>query len=140
MNSWIERRIFPGAYAPTLHEVTAFLEPRPFSVLDVENLGRHYAETLRHWLLRFDAAAAGVARMFDDAFVRAWRLYLTGSMAAFNAGTLQLFQLVVARPGASDIPRTRARLYAAEGAGIWGFRDLGVRERGRRPFPKSPNP
>ncbi len=118
VNSWIERRIFPGAHAPTLREVTAFLEPRAFSVLDVENLGLHYAETLRHWLLRFDAAAAGVARMFDEAFVRAWRLYLTGSMAAFNAGALQLFQLVLARSGASDIPRTRARLYAAEGAGI----------------------
>ena len=66
--------------------MTAFLEPRGFSVLDVENLRLHYAETLRHWLLRFDAAAAGVARMFDEAFVRAWRLYLTGSMAAFTAG------------------------------------------------------
>jgi cyclopropane-fatty-acyl-phospholipid synthase len=112
VNPWIERRIFPGAYAPTLREVTAFLEPPGFSVLDVENLGLHYAETLRHWLLRFDADAGRVARMFDETFVRAWRLYLTGSMAAFNSGSLQLFQLVLARSGSSDIPRTRARLYA----------------------------
>ena len=120
VNSWIERRIFPGAYAPTLREVTAFLEPRAFSVLDVENLGLHYAETLRHWLLRFDAAAAGVARMFDEAFVRAWRLYLTGSMAAFNAGALQLFQLVLARSGASDIPRTRRPALRGGGSGDLG--------------------
>ena len=60
----------------------------------------------------FEAGTDVIARMFDESFVRAWRLYLTGSMAAFNSGSLQLFQLVLARSGSSDIPRTRARLYA----------------------------
>ena len=69
---------------------------------------RHYGIG---WL-RFEAVAGSVVRMFDQAFVRAWRLYLTGSMAAFNSGALQLFQLVLTRSGARDIPRTRARLYA----------------------------
>ena len=102
---------FPGSYPPSLHEIMHFLEPRGFSVLDLENLRLHYAQTLRHWLLRFDAAADAVAKLFDEAFVRAWRLYLTGSMAAFASGSLQLFQLVFSRPGLNDIPWTRARLY-----------------------------
>ena len=89
----------------------AIVEPCGFSVLDVENLRLHYAETLRHWLLRFNAAAGMVARMFDEKFVRAWRLYLTGSMAGFTTGSLQLFQLLLARPGMNNIPRTRERLY-----------------------------
>ncbi len=88
------------------------LESRGFSVLDVENLRLHYAETLRHRLLRFDAAAGTIARMFDEPFVRAWRLYLTGSMAGFSSGALQLFQWVLTRPGLNDIPRSRAGLYA----------------------------
>src|SRR5581483_4824378 len=58
LNAWIRRRIFPGAYAPTLGEVTTNLfEPWQFSILDVENLRLHYARTLEHWLARFDAAA-----------------------------------------------------------------------------------
>ena len=100
VNPWIERRIFPGSYPPSLHQIMHFLEPHGFSILDVENLRLHYAETLRHWLARFDAAAAVVAELFDEAFVRAWRLYLTGSMAGFTSGSLQLFQLFVSRaPG-----------------------------------------
>jgi cyclopropane-fatty-acyl-phospholipid synthase len=49
-SSWIERRIFPGAYPPGLREMIELLEPHDFSVLDVENLRLHYAQTLRHWL------------------------------------------------------------------------------------------
>jgi cyclopropane-fatty-acyl-phospholipid synthase len=111
-NPWIERRIFPGAYPPTLREMTDLFEPWRFSVLDVENLRLHYAQTLRHWLQRFEASAGRVAEMFDARFVRAWRLYLAGSCAAFAGGALQLFQVVFARQGVNDIPSTRARLYA----------------------------
>ena len=113
LNAWIRRRIFPGAYAPGLREITALLEPWRFSVLDVENLRLHYAQTLRHWLTRFEAAQDRVLQMFDPTFVRMWRLYLVGSMAAFLTGELQLFQVVFARPQVDAIPWTRARLYQA---------------------------
>jgi cyclopropane-fatty-acyl-phospholipid synthase len=107
LNPWIRKRIFPGAYTPTLTQVTSrVLEPTGFSVLDVENLRPHYARTLEHWLDRFDRHADRVAMMFDDAFVRAWRLYLAGSQAAFSSGWLQLFQVTFAR-GQADVPWTR---------------------------------
>jgi cyclopropane-fatty-acyl-phospholipid synthase len=108
LNPWIRRRIFPGAYPPTLREVFAHvLEPQGLSVLDVENLRLHYAKTLEHWRQRFEGAADQVTRMFDEAFVRAWRLYLAGSQAAFTTGSMQLFQVVFA-PGTNNaIPWTR---------------------------------
>jgi len=108
LNPWIRKRIFPGAYPPTLREVfERVLEPRGFSVLDVENLRLHYALTLEHWRRRFDRASDQVREMFDDAFVRAWRLYLAGSEAAFSTGMMQLFQVVFA-PGTNNaIPWTR---------------------------------
>jgi cyclopropane-fatty-acyl-phospholipid synthase len=109
LNAWIERRIFPGAYAPCLREIMQVLEPRRFSILDVENLRLHYAQTLQHWLDRFEAAASRVGKMFDEGFVRAWRLYLAGSLAAFRTGSLQLFQVVFARHGANEVPWTRDR-------------------------------
>jgi cyclopropane-fatty-acyl-phospholipid synthase len=49
--------------------------------------------------------------MFDEPFVRAWRLYLAGSISAFLAGKLQLFQVLFARSGANAIPWTRAHVY-----------------------------
>lgn len=111
INAWVERRIFPGAHPPSLKEMLDLFEPQGLSVLDVENLRLHYALTLKHWLERFEQVADQVEKHFDANFVRAWRLYLAGSMAAFNAGSLQLFQVTFARTGGNAIPWTRSHLY-----------------------------
>jgi cyclopropane-fatty-acyl-phospholipid synthase len=112
LHPWISKRIFPGAYPPTLAEVcTDVLGPWDFAVLDVENLRLHYARTLEHWLVRFERSLDRVVAMFDEAFARAWRLYLAGSTASFRAGSLQLFQVTFARGGDNDVPWTRAHLY-----------------------------
>jgi cyclopropane-fatty-acyl-phospholipid synthase len=111
MSAWIERRIFPGAHPPCLSEMMQIFEPNTFSVLDVENLRLHYARTLAHWLERFEANVDKVEAMTDPAFVRAWRLYLAGSMASFTAGDLQLFQVVFSNGSCNDVPWTRWRLY-----------------------------
>ncbi len=111
LNPWIEQRIFPGAYPPTLHEIMALLEPAGLSVLDVENLRLHYAKTLQHWLGRYEAAAERVEASYGPVFTRAWRLYLAGSLAAFRSGRLQLFQVLFQRNGDNAIPWTRGYLY-----------------------------
>ena len=114
LHPWIERRIFPGAYAPSLGEMMQIFEPWSLSVLDVENIRLHYAMTL--------AALAGALRsgramrlraMFDEQFVRMWRLYLAGSIAAFETGTLQLFQVVFTTHENNDIPLNRQYMYPA---------------------------
>jgi cyclopropane-fatty-acyl-phospholipid synthase len=108
LNPWIRKRIFPGAYPPTLGEVfDRVLDPQGLSVLDVENLRMHYAMTLEQWGRRFESSAADIAEMFDESFVRAWRLYLAGSQAAFSTGWMQLFQLVFARSGGNTLWWTR---------------------------------
>ena len=113
MTPWIERNIFPGACPPSLSQMTQIFEPFGFSVLDVENLRLHYAKTLEHWLERYEANVLRVAQMFDPAFVRAWRLYLSGSLAAFRSGDMQLFQVCFTRSGHNRIPWTRQYLYPA---------------------------
>ena len=108
LNAWIRKRIFPGAYPPTLREVCeGVLEPQGFSLLDVENLRLHYALTLDHWRRRFEDAVDEVRALFDEPFVRAWRLYLAGSQASFRTGALQLFQIVFARGESNVIPWRR---------------------------------
>ncbi len=111
LNAWIEKRIFPGAYPPTLRETADIFEPYNFSVLDVENLRLHYARTLEHWLSRFEQHQGQVAERYGEAFVRAWRLYLTGSMTAFHNGDLQLFQVLFSRARNNDLTWSRAHLY-----------------------------
>jgi len=115
LNAWIEKRVFPGAYPPSLREMLEVLEPRSFAVLDVENLRLHYALTLEHWLRRFDAARERVREMYDERFVRAWRLYLCGAQAAFRAGEMQLFQMLFTRGRSNNVPWTRAYLYDRQG-------------------------
>ncbi len=114
-NPWITRHIFPGAHAPTLGEaLPEVLEPGNFSVLDVENLRRHYALTLRHWRARYQAREDEVAREFGEYFMRTWRLYLAGAEAGFTSGDLQLFQVVFDRHADDTAPWTRRALYEAE--------------------------
>jgi cyclopropane-fatty-acyl-phospholipid synthase len=112
MNGWIERRIFPGAQPPSLGQMMAIFEPRDFSVLDVENLRLHYAETLRHWTARYLAVFDKVRAARGAEFARAWHLYLAGSTAAFTSGTIQLFQVLFARGGNNELPASRRDLYA----------------------------
>jgi cyclopropane-fatty-acyl-phospholipid synthase len=111
LQPWIEKRIFPGAYPPSLAEMMQIFEPWDFSVLDVENLRLHYAQTLRHWLALFETASGRVREMFDEKFVRMWRMYLAGSIAGFTTGALQLFQVVFAPRDNNDVPMTREHLY-----------------------------
>lgn len=108
---WTERHIFPGAYPPTLAEMMTIFEPFQFSIHDIENLRLHYAETTLHWLRRFEAHADDARKMFDDRFVRMWRLYLAASTAAFRTNNLQLYQLLFARGTNNSLPLTREYQY-----------------------------
>jgi cyclopropane-fatty-acyl-phospholipid synthase len=111
LSEWVEQKIFPGAYPPTLKEMMAVFEPSSFSICDIENLRLHYWKTIEHWLSRFDSAEETLNRMFDPFFTRAWRLYLAGSLVAFKTGTLQLFQVVFTRHRNNEIPWSRDYLY-----------------------------
>lgn len=95
LNTWIRRRVFPGAYPPTLAEVTTrVLGPAGMTVVDVENLRLHYARTLELWGEGFARAGDEVRRTYGETFRRTWELYLAGSQAAFATGWMQLFQVV----------------------------------------------
>ena len=115
MSPWFLQRIFPGSYPPTIREMMALFEPWEFTVLDVENLRLHYAKTCEHWLGRFEQNLNRVEEMFDATFIRAWRLYLSGCIANFSIGTLQLFQVVFSRAANNRIPWTRSHLTAPAG-------------------------
>jgi cyclopropane-fatty-acyl-phospholipid synthase len=112
---WIRKHIFPGGFVPSLRQSLNVLEPKNYSILDVENLRMHYAKTLEHWLERFEKSRQQVTAMYDSRFVRAWRLYLAGSIAAFRTGDLQLFQILFTGSQREPIFWTRDPLYENSG-------------------------
>lgn len=111
VDCWTERRIFPGSCPPSLRQMMDILERHDFSVLDVENLRLHYIRTLELWRDGFESHASEVDQMFGANFVRMWRLYLNGSIAAFRSGGLQLFQIIFAHGQNNRLPWTRADIY-----------------------------
>ncbi|MBS0205519.1 MAG: class I SAM-dependent methyltransferase [Planctomycetes bacterium] len=116
LDPWTDKYIFPGAHPPSLREMMDLFEGSGFSVLDVENLRMHYARTCADWLARFELVAHQIREMFDERFVRMWRLYLAASSATFETGDLQLFQVVFARDSNNTMPWTRVDWYANSAA------------------------
>jgi len=108
---WITKHIFPGGYIPSLGDMAAIFEPHRFTVLDIENLRLHYARTCTDWLENFEAVRDQIGEMYSEEFVRTWRLYLAGSSAGFQSGTLQLYQVLFAPRGNNDVPWTRQYQY-----------------------------
>jgi cyclopropane-fatty-acyl-phospholipid synthase len=111
LSPWLEERIFPGAYVPSLRELMVIFESRDFAVLGIENLRLHYARTVELWLDRFEQQADKVEAMFDERFVRSWRLYLAATCATFRTGAAHHFQVLFSRADNNRIPWTSAGCY-----------------------------
>jgi cyclopropane-fatty-acyl-phospholipid synthase len=106
INSWIRHYIFPGAYLPSLSQLTPILERQAFWMTDIENLRLHYAMTLAAWYARFQANRERVAQLYDQRFCRMWEFYLQSCEAGFRWGWLTVFQLQLAKHvGALPITR-----------------------------------
>ncbi|UYN93199.1 MAG: class I SAM-dependent methyltransferase [Enhydrobacter sp.] len=119
-NTWLRKYIFPGGYTPALSEVLAAIENVGLYVTDIEIVRLHYAETLRHWRLRFLANLDKVKQIegYDDRFCRMWEFYLAGCEVAFRYMNQMVFQIQVARRQ-DAVPLTRDYMVDAE-------RDVGV--------------
>lgn len=114
-NAWIRKYIFPGGYCPALSEVLSAVEVSGLRATDIEILRpTHYAETLRHWRMRFDQQRAKAAALYDDRFCRMWEFYLSGSENAFRHQGLMVWQMQLARE-AEALPATRDYMTLAEG-------------------------
>jgi cyclopropane-fatty-acyl-phospholipid synthase len=108
---WTFKYIFPGGYLPCLAEIAQEMGKTGFSILDVENLRWHYAKTLEYWVENYELNVKKVREMFDEAFVRQWRLFLNGSIAGFRYGNSRVFQLLFTNGTNNDLPITRAHVY-----------------------------
>lgn len=111
INQWIDKYIFPGSYLPVLADTIAVHAAHNFRTTDVEALRRHYARTLDQWSQRFEKHVDQITAMYDERFVRMWRLYLRGSYAGFTFGNLDIVQIVSTKGLSDELPMTRDYMY-----------------------------
>jgi len=96
---FIQRYIFPGGHLPSLEAMSGSMGRHGDLFVDeVDNIGMHYAETLRRWRERFlDNVDEVQALGFDERFVRMWEFYLAYCEGAFLARYINDLQLVLTR-------------------------------------------
>ena len=102
--------IFPGGCCPSMSALlNAMALKSTLHLENVVNINLHYAETLRQWRTRFNAAFPRVLELgFDDTFLRLWNLYLCYCEAGFQAQVINLQILTFSRPGNPNMVHTRA--------------------------------
>jgi cyclopropane-fatty-acyl-phospholipid synthase len=71
-----------------------------FVVEHLENIGPHYARTLREWRLRFEQNWDFIRNLgFDERFRRIWNYYFCYCEAGFEQRVTDNYQLLLARAG-----------------------------------------
>jgi len=107
---FIQRYIFPGGCLPSVTAIMASVsrvsDLRPFHL---EDLGPHYALTLRHWRERFEQQRDRVRALgYSESFLRMWEYYLCYCEGGFLERTISVAQLLFTKPGSRREPLTPA--------------------------------
>jgi cyclopropane-fatty-acyl-phospholipid synthase len=98
---WINRYIFPNGMLPSIAQIGRAAEGL-FVIEDIHNLGAHYEKTLMSWNDRFQKAWTRLAGRYDKIFKRMWEYYLLAYAGAFRARHIQVWQIVMTKPGAGQ--------------------------------------
>lgn len=95
---WINKYIFPNGELPSLKQITGAAE-HAFIIEDLQNFGPDYDKTLMAWDANFRAHWHELSARYDQRFYRMWRYYLNVCAAAFRVRNLQLWQVILSKPG-----------------------------------------
>ncbi len=100
-SDFIRHYIFPGGMLPSVRRFVAAAIDHGLATRDVLAFGKDYAETMRRWRERFDAARDTLlAQGYDEVFLRTWRLYLAYCEAGFDEGRTDVVQFLLERGAA----------------------------------------
>ncbi|MGI8931246.1 MAG: class I SAM-dependent methyltransferase [Sphingomicrobium sp.] len=95
---FIQAYIFPGGMLIDEPRFEALARERGLSWEDRDGFGADYAETLRIWRFRYDAAVAdGQLKGFDEAFHNLWRYYLMYCEGGFRGRAIDVAQVTLSR-------------------------------------------
>ena len=93
-----ERFVFPDGVPLPLSRVQLALERTGLVTRHVEGLADDYAETLRHWIERFESHWGEAVRIGGIERARIWQLYLHAARQGFQTGWASIYQVLAHRP------------------------------------------
>lgn len=108
---FIDRYVFPDGELAHIGLVLREMCAAGLEPVDVENLRRHYAITLRHWAERFEKAGERLRDIAGEKRYRIWRAYLAGCAYGFAHNWVALHQVLAVKAGADALPLTRNYMY-----------------------------
>ena len=97
---FIKRFIFPGSFIPSVHAIVdSVARATDMKLFHLEDIGPHYARTLRIWRERFLGRLAEVrAQGYPETFIRMWEFYLCYCEGGFEERQLGDVQMLLTKP------------------------------------------
>lgn len=92
---WIVKYIFPNSMLPSQQQIARAIDGL-FSIDGWQRIGHHYEPTLLAWRDNFEKHWPKLKASRDERFFRMWRFYLSASAASFRAGTIDVWQVLLA--------------------------------------------
>jgi cyclopropane-fatty-acyl-phospholipid synthase len=98
---FIKRYIFPGAFIPAISAMAqAMADSSDLRIVQLEDIGLHYATTLACWRDNFFANLDQVRALgYPESFIRMWEYYFCYCEAGFAERLLGDVQMLLAREG-----------------------------------------
>jgi len=108
---FIQRFIFPGSFIPSVSVILdSARRSTDMKLFHLEDIGPHYATTLRHWRERFFARLPEVRSLgYPEEFVRMWEFYLCYCEGGFLERQLGDVHLLFTKPGCRRAPIATVR-------------------------------
>jgi cyclopropane-fatty-acyl-phospholipid synthase len=100
-NPWTTKYIFPNGMLPSISQLGAAMEGL-FVMEDWHNFGPDYDKTLMAWYDNFERNWPRFREEYGDRFRRMWHFYLLSSAGAFRSRSIQLWQIVMTKPGTAQ--------------------------------------
>ena len=97
---FIQRYIFPGGCLPSLTSMTQTMTSNTdLRLTHSEDIGPHYATTLRRWHDRmFDRIDDVIGQGYSKEFIRMWQYYLCYCEGGFIERAIGNVQIIATRP------------------------------------------
>jgi cyclopropane-fatty-acyl-phospholipid synthase len=103
---FIQHAVFPGSCIPSISTlIRASSDAGRMTLVDLEDIGAHYAATLRAWRRNVVRARQDIAQLgYQPDFLRLWEFYLCYCEGGFLERSISNVQLLFSQPGWRPAP------------------------------------
>ena len=103
---FIQRYVFPGGFLPSVASMAdAVARHTDMRLFHLEDIGPHYALTLKHWRDQFHANLTAIRALgYPEEFIRLWEFYFCYCEGGFIERSIGDVQMVLVKPGDRGAP------------------------------------